>query len=336
VAPARGTGAEVLREHGRTGSFAPVYYLFGEEEFLLQEELAQLVESALGDAERGFNYDVVDGAEADPKMIATLASTFPMMAERRVVVVRQADKIRDAEILDPYLDNPSTTSVVLFTARKPDKRRSSHLRLKKKAFVVEFTQLSQGDIPRWIIGRAKSMGRSIDNEGAALLADYTGTDLREIHNELEKLFAFAGERATLNIDDVQAVSGMSREINLYELHRTLGTKDSRRSMEIIARLMESGQPPIRIAVSLGYFFINLRKMADARRNPGGTELRFPPFVMKQYRSALAHYSDPEIENALIRIAIADEHLKSSSLPPAQIMHFLIASILSGEGNSLAE
>lgn len=336
MASSHGTVSEVLREHGETGSFAPVYYFFGEEEFLLQEAVARLVESALGGAERGFNYDVIDGAEADPKEIVTLASTFPMVAERRVLLVRRADKIRDPELLDPYLDNPSLTTVVLFIAQSPDKRRSSHLRLKKKAVVAEFERLSLGDIPRWIISRAKNMGRSVDSEGAALLADYSGTDLREIQNELEKLFVFAGDRTELTVDDVQSVSGMSREVNLYELHRTLGTKDTQRSMEIVGRLLEGGQHPIRITASLGFFFINLRKMADSRGNSRKAEVKFPPFLAKQYRSALAYYATTEIENALIRIAIADEHLKSSSLPPAQIMHFLIADILSGGGNSSGE
>lgn len=327
-------GLERIREDVRKKAFAPVYYIHGEDDFLIEEAVDSLVDAAIREADRGFNYDVIDGNDADPRAVLTLASTFPMMSERRVIVVRNADKLNDPKPLSSYLNNPSASTLLIFSATKPDKRKSIHKALDAGTRTVELPRLYQNQIPAWIQKRAAMQDLAIDEAAAGLLGELAGTDLREIQNELEKLSVFAGTRKRLTREDVQAVSGMTREINLYELHRAMGSRQHGKALEILDRLLEGGQAAIRIAVSLGYFYITTRKLYDVRKRGGqDAELRLSPMSLRDYQVAVEKYTERELDNALVAIADADEQLKSSPLPPKQILQFMAATILAGSGNS---
>ncbi len=329
-------GPERIQDDIRKTNFAPVYYVHGEDDFLIEESVEQLIGAAMAGAERGFNVDVLDGGETDPRAIVTLASTFPMMADRRVVVVNSADKIVDPKPLALYLKNPSLTTVLVLTATKPDKRRSSHKLLETEACSIEFPRLYRNHIPSWIETRARKQGFSIDSDGSAMLAEFVGTDLREVQNELEKLYSYAGGRKTLTTGDIQAVSGMTRELSLYELHHAMGARNAKKTMEILDRLLDSGQAAIKIAVSVGFFFISARKLWDIRKHGGSDgDLRLPPSALRDVQAAVAKYSEDQIEDALVSISFADEQLKSTSFPHKQVLQFMAASILDGSGNSFA-
>jgi DNA polymerase-3 subunit delta len=327
-------GPERIQEDVRRKTFAPVYYIYGEDDFLIDEMTDALVKGAIGEGDRGFNFDVVDGSDADPRAVVTLASTFPMMSERRVVVVRNADKLSDPKAISSYLINPSGTTVLILTACDPDKRKTIHRLLGSSAAGVEIPRLYSSQIPAWVRKRGARQGLTIEEGACALLADFVGTDLREVQNEIEKLSVFAGGRRTITVEDVQAVSGMTREINLFELHHAMGVRDAGKAMEILDRLLEGGQPAIRIAVSLGFFYITARKLCDIRKRGGSdAELRQRPTALKDYQAAVAKYSEKELEDALIAIAEADEQLKSSPLSQKQVLQFMAGTILTGRGNS---
>jgi len=329
--------ASLIEEHIRTRAFAPVYYLHGDEDLLIEEGASAISDAVLAGAERSFNFDVADGAESDTHELLTIASTFPMMADRRVMIVKRADKIRESEPLEKYLANPAGTTVLIFTAEHPDGRRASHTKLVKGAVALSFPKLGARAIPAWVVRRAKDRGYRMTEQAAALLADYVGADLRDLQNELEKVFVFLGTRNEISADDIQTVSGMSREVNIYELNSAIGLRDSAKSTEILDRLLTGGQHPIRIIATLAIYFANLRKLADGRHDSGfRSDLRLSPGVVSSFRSALDRYSDFQIEEILLNIARADEQLKSSSLDGPQILHFLLASILAENGNSLGD
>jgi DNA polymerase-3 subunit delta len=327
-------GSEWIQDEIRKKAFAPVYYIHGEDDFLVDEAVELLADAAIREADRGFNFDVVDGAEADPRAVVTLASTFPMMSERRVVVVKNADKINEARVVSGYLENPSASTVLIFAATDPDKRRSMHKALAAGARAIELPRLFANQIPAWIQKHAARRGLTIDDAASSLLAEFVGTDLREAWSELEKISVYAGSRKNLTVEDVQAVSGMTREINLYELHHAMAVRDEGKAMELLERLVDGGQPPIRIAVSIGFFYITARKLSDIRRRGGSdAELRLRPSMLKDYQAIIARYSEVDLDNALLAIADADEQLKSSPFPPKQILQTMAATILSGSGNS---
>ena len=308
------------------GKFSPVYLFHGEEDFLAEEAADTIVRSAISPEQQGFNLDVMYGSEADARDIVSHASSFPMMADRRVVVVRDFDKLSHNEILSAYLEHPSPSTCLILHCTKPDFRKKPYLIAKRTATVVKFDAMRDNQIPGWISKRARQQGREIDAEAAKILAAYVGTSLREVQNELDKLYVFVGEKRSISSVDVQAVVGVSKEFNIFELQNAIGAKDLARSTEILARMLDAGESPVLIIVMLTRYFTLLWKLFDLRRK--GVQdfagaLGVHPYYVKDYVAAVGKYTVAELEHSFEVLASADEQLKSSTLAPGHIMQNML-------------
>jgi len=189
--------------------FAPVYFLYGEEDFLIDEVVDAIVAGTVDTTTKGFNLDVVHGNEVDAKEIVSLASSFPMMGERRVVIVKDFERVANKELVEPYLDRPSPSTSLVLIASEPDLRKKPYPLLKKKSAGGEFKRLYENEIPVWIERRVKTLKRSITSEAAALLQAYVGNSLREVSNQIDKLSIAAGARTKLS----SAYRESSRSLN---------------------------------------------------------------------------------------------------------------------------
>ena len=314
--------------------FAPVYLLYGEEDFLATEAMHAIIDAALTPDERGFNLDVMNGGEADAREILAHASSFPMMAERRVVVVRDADKFspKDLELLANYLEHPSPTTALVLVAAKPDMRKKPYTGIKKAGTVVEFKRPYENQLPAWITARVHKQGRQIAPDACKLLSAYVGSSLREIQNEIDKLAIYLGEKRSITVDDVAAVVGMSKEFTVFELQKAIGMKDIRRSTEIIERMLDAGESVPFIIVMLTSYFITLWKLADLQRKGASSkdlasEARVNPYFLKEYLEVLHRYSGPEIERAFGLLTGADEQIKTTSTDPRQVMTAFIVRLI---------
>ncbi len=309
--------------------FAPVYLFHGEEDFLIEEATDAVIDAALSQEERGFNLDRMYGSEADTRDVVSHASSFPMMAERRVVVVREVEKLDQPEILSNYIENPSPSTCLVLTTSKPDFRRKPFVTAKKHGFVLECKPLWENQIPSWIVKRVKNAGREIELDAASMLLAYVGPSLREIVNELEKVFLFVGDKRLITSDDITSVVGVSREYSVFELQWAIGMKETARAAEILDHIMEQGEPhPVLIVAVLTKFFQTLWKLHDVRRRGvQGTQQFvqagiFGSFAEK-YAQAANHYTMQEIEDAFIALADVDEKLKSSGGDPHMLMQTFV-------------
>ncbi len=151
----------------RQRQFRSVYLLYGEEDFLIDEMVQSFIKTAVDEGTRGFNLDIVYGSDLEAKDVVALASAYPMMAERRVVVVRDFDRLRNNEQLIGYIEQPSETTSLLLLAEKVDMRRKPYVTLKTKAEIIECRPLYDDRVPDWIISRVKERGKVITSEGAA-------------------------------------------------------------------------------------------------------------------------------------------------------------------------
>jgi len=316
-------------------NFSPVYLLYGGEDFLADEATDAIIAAALTKDEREFNLDVAYGSDSDPRDIISYASSFPAMAQRRVVVVREIDKLPNKELLSSYIEHPAPTTCLVLLSEKADLRKKPYVTARRHGIVLEFKPLYDNQVPAWIGNRVRQQGWEVDPEACEVFAACTGTSLRGIQSELDKLYLYVGAKRTITVGDVQAVVGMSKEFNIFELQSALGAKDVRRSTEILERMLDAGDSATMMIVILTRFFATLWKLYDMRRRgvPSLEQARaagINPFFLKQYQSALTHYPLSEIEHAFELLATADEGLKSTSTEPKQIMHFLIARLLLGE------
>lgn len=325
-----GATYDTLRSALSKGDFSPVYLFYGEEDFLIEEAAESVIEAALTEGERGFNLEILYGAEADPRDVVSHASSFPMMAERRVVVLREADKISQGEILASYIENPSPTTCLILTCTKPDMRRKPFVTVKKGGMAIEFKPMWENQVVSWVGARAKKSKRSLNSDAASLLVAYAGTSLRELNNELEKLYIYVGEKSSITTDDVSAVVGLSKEFTVFDLQWAIAGKDPGKATHILERMLQAGEQPIVMVAVLTKFFQTLGRVHDAKRRGanGGQALSQAGVYsfIERYEQALSRFSFREVENAFLLLSEVDEKLKSTAIDPKLLMQAFIVSV----------
>ena len=314
------------------GRFAPVYLFHGGEDFLSSEATQSVIDSALSTNERGFNLDVVYGSEADAREIILHALSFPMMAERRVVIVRDVDKLANKELLSTYIENPSPTTSLVLVSTKPDFRKKPYATAKRTGNVFEFKPLYENQVPSWVVKRVRQQGKEIESDASKMLTAHIGTSLREIQNELNKLYIFIGDRKLITETDIRAVVGVSKEFNIFELQKTLGARNLRRSVEILERMLNAGESGTMIVFMLTRYFLALWRLSDLQRhgsshNAIAEAVNINPYFLKEYQEAARLFAPSDIENAFVLLAEADEQLKFTSVDEKQVMHGLIVRLL---------
>ncbi|MFN2564920.1 MAG: DNA polymerase III subunit delta [Gemmatimonadaceae bacterium] len=227
----------VLRDAVRDKRFAPAYYLYGEDDYLKEQAVRQLVEAAVDPATRDFNLEVRRGTEIDAETLGSLLGTPPMMAERRVLVVRDVGALRkDARaMLDRYLKSPAPDAVVILVSpagARPDKGLTS------KTTALEFEPLTGDRVPKWIKHHAEAElgAASITPEAIALLQNAVGSDLSQLAIELDKLASYTGGGA---IDEaaVAAIVGVRRGETLGNFLDAVGARDARSALELLPVVM---------------------------------------------------------------------------------------------------
>ncbi len=306
---------ELLRQI-RSGAPAPVCLFYGEEDFLLEEATRALIDAALDEPSRSFNLDLLYGSDCRGSDVVAKALSFPMMSQRRVVVVRELEKMAERDQLLTYLQSPCETTVLLLITAKPDFRTKLFQELRAKALLCEFRPLYDDKIPAWIVGRTRAMGKTIDTEAAQLISSYVGNGLREIHSELEKLCTFVGPAPSITVDDVRQLVGLSREYNIFELQKAIGRDDLRGSVAILEHMLRNGESAIGMVVMLTKYFQKLLILHDpAHRNASDQALagalHLPLFLMRDYRSAAKNFSPARLRRCFNELLQADEKLKLS-------------------------
>ena len=325
----RGESAESERRPGM-GDLAPVYLLHGEEELLREEKLRSILDAAVPEEHRSFNLDVLTATDADIRDIVAKASSFPMMAERRAVVVKDVEKFDkdDLELLTNYVDHPMESTVLILTSQKVDLRKKPFAGLKGAGRALEFKPLKEADLPDWITKRVKAKGRSIDSGATRLLASFAGSSLRDLDQELDKLILYAGGRATLTQDDVAAVAGISKEYNIWELQHSIAAGECRTAVDIVTRMIQDGYGAPYFVVMLTSFFATVRKIHDLRRRGNSlkqvaSELQRNPYSLQDQFEAAERFSAYETERALALLLAVDDKAKFGGDDAALLQTMLI-------------
>ncbi len=298
-------------------NIAPVYLLYGEEDFLLKEAVQALVENVVEESARSFNCDIFYGGEVDIQKIIGAASSYPMMAERRLVIVKEFEKVGNKEYLIPYLENPlPTTSLAIITA-KTDFRQKIYDVLKTRAVPVACNIYYDNEMLAWIQARVKKLGKSITMEACQLLQARTGNSLGVVQSEVEKLIIFVGKNKEIRLEDVEVVVGMSKQYNIFELQRAIGLLQLNRALEILGYMLESGESAIGIVVMLTKYFQKIQVCHESRARKLSesvivSKLKISPNFLREYLQASSNYSPDEVNRSYRFLLQADEALKFSA------------------------
>lgn len=272
--------------------FALVYFLTGEEPYFIDMIADTIENEALDEADRAFNQIVVYGRDVDVETIANHARSFPMMGERMVVIVKEAQDVKNLENFEPYLDTlPETTLLVfVYKYKKLDKRKTFAKKLDKKGVYFESKKLYDNNIPGWIQGYLKDKGYSIQPKATQMLADYLGTDLHKIANELQKLIISLPKNKSIDDADVERNIGISKDFNVFELQNAIGSRDVLKANRIVNYFGDNTKenPLLVTAINLYSYYTKIMKLhctQDKSQGNLASVLGVSPFFVKDYLAA---------------------------------------------------
>jgi len=278
--------------------YHPVYFLTGEETYYIDLITDYIEKNVLDEAEKDFNQSVLYGKETDVITIIGEAKRYPMMANHNVVIIKEAQHLsRELDKLESYLENPTSTTILVlcYKYKKVDGRKAIGKLLKKKTVYLETKKLYDNQVPDWISSYIKKKGYTITPQAAILIAEFLGTDLGKIVNELEKLTINVPQGNEITPDTVEKNIGISKDFNNFELNKALGTKDVLKANKIINHFGKNERDhPLVVTIGLMYsFFTNILKFhytKDKSRNNIASVLRVSPFFVGEYEVAARNYS----------------------------------------------
>jgi DNA polymerase-3 subunit delta len=293
----------------------PVYWLEGEEAYEI-DKLADLAgDILLSPEEMSFNYTCFYGKDSKVEDVLNACRRYPMFAERQVVVLKEAQQLKEIERLESYISNPlsSTVFIVAFKEKKLDGRGKLAKILKAKAVVVTTKKLYDNELPEWTSQMVASKGLEINSKALRMLVDHIGNDLKRIENEIDKITVNLAGKKLISEDDIEQFVGVSKEFNIFELQAAIASKDLPKSLRILNYFSANPKAaPIQLILPVLYSFFSkvyIAFGANSRDEYGiASALGIKPFMARQYISTMQNYSLSDIQKILL--LMNDANLKS--------------------------
>jgi DNA polymerase-3 subunit delta len=281
----------------------------GEEPYFIDELSDYIEKNILNESEKEFNLSVVYGKDTNVQTIISEAKRYPMMAEHTVVIVKEAQTLEQIEEIEPYLDNYSTSTILVFCYKYKniDKRKAFAKKLDKKHVLFESKKIYPDKIPDWINSFLTKKNFKIEPKAAMLLSEFLGNDLTKLINALEKLFILLPQGTQINSKHIEENIGLSKDFNVFELNNAIGKKDIYKANQIVNYFaVNTRSNPMVLTISaLFSFFVKVllyHSSADKSNAGLASSVGVNPFFLKDYQIATKNYSPRKcVENiALIR------------------------------------
>jgi len=281
--------------------FEPVYFLMGDEPYYIDKLANSFAKNVLSVEEQEFNQVILYGKDITTEQIIAEAKQFPFGTEKRVVIIKEAQHLKNIEILDSYLDNPqpSTILIVAYKGKSVDKRKKFGKSLTKKCIVFESKKLYDNKIPAWILEYVNKKGFKIDNSATAILAEYIGADLSKITNELDKLMLVVKKEEQITTKLIEYHIGISKDYNVFELQNALGKKEVVKANRIINHFSENPKNHNIVPVMSALFSYFQKIMVyhfleDKSPKSAAVALKVNPFFISQYQTASRNYTKKQL------------------------------------------
>ena len=277
--------------------FSPVYFLMGEEPYFIDILSDTIEELALKESEKTFNLLTLYGKDTDYKTVTEAARRFPMIGNRQLVIIKEAQYLREIEKLTHYISQPldSTILVINFKYKRIDKRTRFYKLLEEKAVVFEADKIRDYQIPAWITEYLQEKGIQIEPKAASMLADYLGSDIGKIVNELDKLHLVM-PRGSDRITALQVEQniGISKDYNSFELNNALASRDVLKANRIVYYFSKNTKdnPLVLTLSSLYYFFGKLllfQSLKNKSDDNAASALGIKKYFLREYQTAAKNY-----------------------------------------------
>ncbi|WP_456376234.1 DNA polymerase III subunit delta [Lutibacter sp.] len=322
----------------KNGNIKPIYFLMGEEPYYI-DKISEFIESnILTEEEKGFNQMVLYGRDVTVEEISDNAKRFPMMADRQVVIVKEAqDLSRTIEKLVSYVENPqpSTILVICYKYKTLDKRKKLYKAIQKNGIVYNSKKLYENQVGEWIRRVLLGKNYKIETKAAVMLVEFLGNDLSKISNELNKLMVVLPKESTITPKDIEENIGISKDYNNFELRKAVGERNVYKVNMIINYFAKNQKAnPIVVTISLlNSLFTQLlmyHSLKDTSKNSVARALKINPFFVSDYATAARNYPMRKVSQIIAFLREADVKSKgvgANALPSGDILKELLFKII---------
>ncbi len=327
----------------RSGKYEPVYFLQGDEPYFIDQISNFIEENVLSESERGFNQTILYGKDVSMADVLTNARRFPMMAERQVVIVKEAKDIQDInreegqKLLISYLDAPVPSTVLVFAHKHKnlDGRRPLAKAAKSKSVFVDSKKLRDYEVPNWISNYVRGLGYSIDDRTSYMLAEYIGNNLERLSNEIGKVVINLSDGAPITQELVHKNIGISKDYNVFEFQKAIAVRDILKANRIV-NYYTANPKANPIIPTIGFLFSYFSKLLllhgtkDKSDSGLASTMGVPPFALKDYKVAANHYSVGKVIDNIGHLKKADlrsKGVESGAMPDGDILKELVFNLM---------
>jgi DNA polymerase III subunit delta len=277
--------------------YKPIYFLMGEESYYIDQISDFIEHNVLKDSEKAFNQTIVYGRDVDALAVDNIARRYPMMSSHQVVIVKEAQNMKDIEKLVFYTSNPlkSTILVLAHKYKTLDKRKKLYKEIENHGILFESKKLYDNQVPDWINKYLRDRGYSIEPVASAMLTEFLGNNLGNVANELDKLIISLPKGSKINPKLIEENIGISREFNVFELQNALIKNDILKANQII-NYFDKNQKTNNIIQTISSLFSFFRKVLILHfmkeKNPKdiAATLQINPYFVKDYQSAARRFN----------------------------------------------
>ena len=318
----------------KKGKLLPLYYLFGEDSYSLDITLAAIEETAKPFILSEFDKETYYGEDKDLLDVLNAASTFPFGSEKKLIIFKEFEKVRDKKGLTSYSKSPQDFTILVFihNGSITNLEAEPFKTLQENEFIFEAKELKGKNLLEWLISLAESKGKILTEENAQLILDISGENRNILEIQIEKIFTFLGEEREITYNIITALSSALKEYNIFDLQNAIAKRNKADSLKIAISMIDKGAEPTFIIFMLTRYFTGLLRINELKEQnlPEQAAARIVgthPYYYKDYLKARTLYSDEKIYNAAQALLKADLSVKTTSINEKTVISLLIAEIL---------
>ena len=308
----------------KNGNIKPIYFLMGEEPYYIDKLTEYIEDNVLSEDEKGFNQMVLYGRDVSVEDIISNAKRYPMMAERQVVIVKEAQELsRTIDKLESYAENPqpSTVLVIAYKYKTLDKRKKLTKTIDKIGLLFESKKLYENQVAAWISRVLKPKEYSIEPKASAMLVEFLGTDLSRISNELDKLQIILPKGTVINPNHIEENIGFSKDFNVFEFRKAIGDRDQLQAYRIADHFAQNKKEyPMVLTTGMVFSFfsqvLQYHGLKDKNPKNVASVLKINPYFVKDYDVALRNYPMKKVSS--IVGTLRDIDIKSKGVGANQL------------------
>ncbi|OUQ25100.1 DNA polymerase III subunit delta [Lachnoclostridium sp. An131] len=325
---------KMLAEDIKNGSFKTSYLLYGEEAYL-RNQYKNKLKNALVNPDDTMNFSRFEGKNIDPAEIISLADTLPFFAERRLILIEDSGFFKNkCDELADYLPGLPETTCLLFAETEVDKRSRLYKAVQKYGRVTEFQSQDERTLMRWILGTLKKENKKITEDTLRHFLERTGSDMENIHMELEKLLSYTEGRDVITSEDVEEICTMQTTGQIFEMIRAIAEKKQRLALDLYYDLLALKEPPMRILFLIARQFnqLLLVKSLAAKgmdRSSIATKAQVAPFIAGRLMTQARSFTLEQLKNAVKDCVDAEEAVKTGRMTDILSVELLIVKYSAG-------